>query len=94
MIGNESAHIIGGKHFTRSSCRLIGFQAGDGHDKAPQIGKTPEVHHEIRPVMWPGGRPCSPLHGVIGLQIIVMHLQIVEAARQLTWRYVASGPHC
>jgi hypothetical protein len=24
----------------------------------------------------------------------VMHLQIVEAARQLTRRYVANGPHC
>jgi hypothetical protein len=56
----------------------------------PRIGKAPAVDHEIRPAMWPGFSPSSP----IVRPIAVMYLQIVEADRQLARRYVVSGPHC
>ena len=35
----STADIIGGKDFSRSRCLLTPFQAGDGHDKAPESVK-------------------------------------------------------
>jgi hypothetical protein len=87
-VGNESADIIGGKDFARSRCLLTRFQAGDGHDKAPESVKYRQWTMKSAP-QCDSGRSCSP----IVRPIAVMHLQIVEADRQLTRRYVASTPH-
>jgi hypothetical protein len=56
----------------------------------PRIGRTLAPDHEIRPAMWSGLRPdrLSPDPQP------VMHIQIVDADRQLTRRYVANGPQC
>jgi hypothetical protein len=82
MTGNDSAHIIGGKHFTRSSC----------FKRAMVMTRPSEANHEIRPVMWPGD-VLPPPRDVMDLQMIVMRLRIAEAAAQLIRRYALDGPH-
>jgi hypothetical protein len=50
----------------------------------------PAADHKIRPAMWPG---LSPARLPPDLRA-AMHLQIVEADRHLSLRYVANEPHC
>src|SRR5262249_13274887 len=66
---------------------LTRFQAGDGHDKARESVKHRQWTMKSAPQCG-SGRSCSP----IVRPIAVMHLQIVEADRQLTGRYVVSRP--
>src|SRR6516165_2517396 len=89
MVGNESADTIGGKDFSCSRCLLTRFQAGDGHDKAPESVKHRQWTMKSAPQCG-SVRFCSP----IVRPTSCMHPQIVEADRQLTRRYVANGAHC
>jgi hypothetical protein len=89
IVVNESVEIIRGKDFTRSARLWTRFQAGRGNDKA--IGSLERRQRAMTSArtMARGNPAClaSDPHDV-------MHLQIVEADKQLTQRYVANGPHC
>src|SRR5262249_5754486 len=61
LVGNESADIIRGKDFSRSRCLLTLFQAGDGHDKAPESVKHPQWTMKSAP-QYGLGRSCSPTY--------------------------------
>jgi len=65
LVGNESADIIGGEDFSRSRCLLTPFQAGDGHDKAPESVKHRQWTMKSAPQY--GGPPrCAPSGCQIG----------------------------
>src|SRR5262249_7199560 len=87
LVGNESADIIRGKDFSRSRCLLTPFQAGNGHDKAPRIGKAPAVDHEIRSAIWLGS-------GLLAYLLLFMRLRNRKADKAPNGRYVTSAPHC
>src|SRR5262245_3394732 len=89
LVGNESAHIIGGKDFSHSRCLWTRSQAGDGHDKAPESVKR--LQRTMKSALQCGSRkscpPLSDLHGIMQLQN--------RRSRQATYRaVVADGPHC
>src|SRR5262245_518279 len=52
MVGNESAHIVGGKDLFDSRCLLGRCQAVDGHDEPPNRRLRWACDQAIRPAMW------------------------------------------
>src|SRR6516225_1216535 len=86
LVGNESADIIRGKDFSRSRCLLTPFQAGDGHDKAPESVKHWQWTMKSAP-QYGLGRSCSPTYSC--------YASTNRQSRQATTgRYVTSAPHC